>query len=275
MSDTAPTDDTRRRDRHGDARLRAAVLDVTLTMLEEVGYQQLKVDKVAARAGVGRGLVRRWWATRPLLVAEALQRLGSPPDVLPTGEVREELRELVARTAAFLANPLVVDALAGLAADAARDPVAAERLAALLAPRRAAEAAVLLSAVGRGELPASTDVRLLLDVVLGTLLLRRSGRGEPGSEEVDALVELLVSGCLARPAPATNGQATDGQGTDGWVWAADPLDGHGVDGHGPDGHAPDGRALDGHALGRHVLDGHDHRGSLFDAVPGTTPGASG
>ena len=106
--------ETDTRDRHGEDRARAAVLDVTRTMLGEVGYQRLRVEAVAARAGVPRAWLRRWWTTRPLLVAEALQRMGGPAEVMPTGDVHSDVRAVVLRTAAFLANPVVGDALTGL-----------------------------------------------------------------------------------------------------------------------------------------------------------------
>lgn len=179
-----------RTDRYGEERARVAVLDVTRTMLNDVGYQQLRVEAVAARAGVPRSWLRRWWTTRPLLVAETVQRMGGPPDIVPTGDVRA----VVLRTAAFLANRVVGDALLGLTADAARDPVAAERLATLLALRRAGDSNVLLSAIARGDLRPDTDVPMMLDVVFGTLLFRL-GRGAPPTPAlVDALVELVLAG---------------------------------------------------------------------------------
>jgi AcrR family transcriptional regulator len=219
--------DTRQRvDRHGEERARAAVLEVTRVMLGEVGYQGLRVEAVAARAGVPRAWVRRWWTTRPLLVAEVLHRMRSPSDIAPTGDAHADVRAVFHRTATFLADPLVADAVAGLAADAVRDPLTAERLGALLAARRADETAVLLSATARGDLRSDTDVPLLLDVVFGALLFRL-GRGTPPTPAVvDALVDLVLRGQIA---PGDQ-----------------PVDGH----------QPDGQLLDGHRLDGHRLDGH-------------------
>jgi AcrR family transcriptional regulator len=242
------TDTRQRADKHGEDRARAAVLEVTKTMLDEVGYQHLRVEAVAARAGVPRAWLRRWWTTRPLLVAEAVQRMGGPPDIVPTGDVRADVRAVVLRTAAFLANPVVGDALTGLLADATRDPVAAERLATLLATRRASDAAVLLSAVARGDLHPDTDVPLLLDVVFGALLFRL-GRGTPPTPAVvDALVELALGG----------------QGT----LPKQEGDGNQVHDHAHDGYELDGSAPDGHRLGGQRRDGRREVGSgLFASEP--------
>jgi predicted phosphoribosyltransferase len=79
-----------------------------------------------------------------------------------------------------------------LAAEARRDPDTAQRLAGLLGPQRAADAAVLLAAAARGDIPLTVDVSLLLDVALGTLLWRRLRGEEPTDAALSALAELLV-----------------------------------------------------------------------------------
>ena len=235
-------DGNRRQDRHAEARRRAAVLEVTMAVLEEVGYQRLRPETVAARAGVGPMLLRRWWASRALLVAEALQHRDPPAEVLPTGDLRDDVKGIVLRAASFLADPVVADALTGLMADAVRDQVAADRLAALLAPRRAADTAVLLSAVGRGDLPGDVDVPLLLDVVFGTLLFRRVRDTGPDDDILDALVERVV------PAgPANRAEL--------------PSPRHESDGDGSD--AGDGQAA-GQMVGGYAVDGQTFEGNLFE-----------
>lgn len=241
--DTGARETAQHADRHGEERARAAVLEVTRSMLGEVGYQNLRVEAVAARAGVPRTWLRRWWTTRPRLVAETVQRMGGPPDIVPTGDVRTDVRAVVLRTAAFLANPVVGEALSGLSADAARDPVAAERLATLLAARRASDSAVLLSATARGDLRPDTDVPLLLDVVFGTLLFRL-GRGAPPTPAVvDALVDLVLAG----------------QG------AEEPVDGYRPDETQVDGQRPDPARFDPPPPGATQLDGYRLDGGAYDA----------
>jgi AcrR family transcriptional regulator len=225
-------------------------------MLGEVGYQGLRVEAVAARAGVPRVWLRRWWSTRPLLVAEVLQRMHKPSESTPTGDVRADVRAVIVRTATFLADPLVADALAGLAADAVRDPIAAERLAALLAARRADDTSLLLSAVARGDLRPDTDVKLLLDVAFGAVLFRLGRGTPPTSSLVDELVELVLHGQAVAPAEQpVDGHELDGYGVDGYG-----VDGYGVDGHGTDGHRTNGHRADGHGTNGHGVNGHGTNG---------------
>jgi hypothetical protein len=93
----------------------------------------------------------------------------------------------------------------GLAADGAHDPEVRSALARLLAPQRAADSAVLLSAAARGDLPHDVDVPLLLDVAFGTLLFRRL-RGA-SDDVVDELAGLIASGTAPRATPGPPRQA--------------------------------------------------------------------
>jgi AcrR family transcriptional regulator len=163
-------------------RARTAVLLAVIALLDEVGYPHLTVEAVAARAGVGRTTVYRWWPTKAALVIEALAA------TTPRAEIG-----ISADSRADLCGPRRAETLPALAAEGRRDPDTAERLADLLGPRRAADAAVLLAAAARGDIPHDADVPLLLDVALGTLLWRRLRGEEPTDAVLDALAALLVA----------------------------------------------------------------------------------
>ncbi|MCO1660264.1 TetR/AcrR family transcriptional regulator [Pseudonocardia humida] len=173
-------------------RARSAVLAAVTALLPEVGYQSLTMEAVAARAGVGKTTVYRWWPTKAALVIDAIADTLPTVEVAISGETRRDVRAVVARLAHTDTAATMADALPALAAEARRDPDAAQRLAALLGPRRAADAAVLLAAAARRDLPHDVDVPLLLDVALGTLLLRRMRGEEPTDDVVDALTDLLI-----------------------------------------------------------------------------------
>jgi AcrR family transcriptional regulator len=187
---------TRRR----SERARAAILEATVALLREGGYPHLRLDAVAARAGVGKTTIYRWWPGRALLAIDALQTLVDPPHVTVSGDTRTDVRALVVRVVEVWLEPTVGDTLAAVTADAARDPVVRSRIVDLLAPRRAADTAVLLSGGARGDLPHDVDVPLLLDVVFGTLLFRRM-RGAPVDDVVDELTDLVASGRRPRVTP--------------------------------------------------------------------------
>ena len=183
-------------ERRRSGRAHAATVEATVALLGEVGYPRLRLEAVAARAGVGKTTIYRWWPGRAQLVIEALRTLVDPPRMAFTGDGRADVRALVAGVEQVWADPVVADTLMGLAADGAHDPDVRSALARLLAPQRAADSAVLLSAAARGDLPHDVDVPLLLDVAFGTLLFRRL-RGASG-DVTDELAALIIAGTPPR-----------------------------------------------------------------------------
>ena len=61
------------------ARVVADVLRVTLELIGEHGFAGLRVEDVAARAGVNKTTIYRRWPTRADLVVAALIELATPP----------------------------------------------------------------------------------------------------------------------------------------------------------------------------------------------------
>jgi AcrR family transcriptional regulator len=64
-----------------DASIDDRVLSVTRELLVEVGWDELSVRLVAARAGVGRSSLNRRWSSKAELVLHAI--LGETPDLAP------------------------------------------------------------------------------------------------------------------------------------------------------------------------------------------------
>ena len=64
-----------------DTSIDERVLSVTRELLTEVGWDELSLRLVAARAGVGRSSLNRRWASKAELVLHAI--LGETPDLSP------------------------------------------------------------------------------------------------------------------------------------------------------------------------------------------------
>src|SRR5262245_26538029 len=100
-----PEDDPAKPGRRRSHQAHDAILNATIELLREVGYSRLTVQGVAARAGVGKTTVYRWWATKPSLVIEALDRNLSVPPLQPSDDPRADIRALVQRIADTFAHP--------------------------------------------------------------------------------------------------------------------------------------------------------------------------
>lgn len=65
---TSPAGAPRRR----SEKSRVAIVKATKELLLERGFDGLSIEAVAARAGVGKQTIYRWWPSRPALVADVL-----------------------------------------------------------------------------------------------------------------------------------------------------------------------------------------------------------
>jgi AcrR family transcriptional regulator len=77
-----------------------AILDATLSLLAEVGYEQLSMEAVAERSGAAKTTIYRRYRDKAALVAAAVERRVPAKPPQPEGE---SLREDVHSLAAWLA----------------------------------------------------------------------------------------------------------------------------------------------------------------------------
>jgi AcrR family transcriptional regulator len=178
-----------------------AILDATVELLAEIGYQDLSIERVAARAGVGKATIYRWWNSKSALVIEAMAH-GMPLAQVPhTGDPRTDLRATIKAAAHTFGTTPAGATLPALAADIPRDPATAERLRQFLRPRRDAAREVLHHAAAVGALPADVDIETVIDLCVGAIFYRKLVRG---MEVDDAMVEQLVSLILDGRLPRTD-----------------------------------------------------------------------
>jgi AcrR family transcriptional regulator len=160
-----------------DRSLDAVILDAVLRGLTERGYDQMTMDDVAARAGVGKAAIYRRWPSKAAVVADAIAHwrrgIGSvqPPN---TGSLRGDIDALCAAVPDLDEDQVgMMKMIIGVSAAAARDPVLAAALDELvLAQPRRMIGLVLENAVARGEIPAARDLALVADAALGLNVLR-------------------------------------------------------------------------------------------------------
>ncbi|WP_245633754.1 TetR/AcrR family transcriptional regulator [Amycolatopsis jejuensis] len=81
-----------------------AILDATLKLLVEVGYDQLSIESIATEAGVGKPTVYRRHTGKAALVAAAVEhRAASVPPAVRTDDLRQALLQTVEWLAAQIA----------------------------------------------------------------------------------------------------------------------------------------------------------------------------
>lgn len=178
-------------------KVRQAVGEAALAFLAE-GQLAFTVVDVAARAGVGRRTVYRWWPTREDLLKEALEaHVRRVPTVEDSGSWERDLRALAHRLAQFAADPVEI-ALTQLMAGGQHlkfnQMVLAQWQPTMESWRRLVQKAIDRGDVAAERGPGTVIDTLLAPIFYSPLSLQRSMT----SAEVDALVDLLLSGTRAR-----------------------------------------------------------------------------
>jgi AcrR family transcriptional regulator len=152
---------------------RRAIYDAALALVGEVGYPRTTIEGIAARAGVGKQTIYRWWSSKAELVMEAYGQLVAERMPAPDSDrLAEDLTTFVTALYRVAEHPARVRALRGLMAEAQLDPVFAEAFRGWVQSRRDVLATLFTRAVDRGEVPADLDVNHAVDLVFGPFWYR-------------------------------------------------------------------------------------------------------
>lgn len=157
----------------------AAVLQDTVTdaiqraLFEEwaeTGYSALRMERIAARAGVGKAALYRRSKSKFELVTEAVKSAATGLTPIPdTGSFETDVARLMRRMAATLRHPLVRRILPDLHAEHARSDELADLLDSVTRDRRAQAMVMLDRAIERGELSEDADKGVVLDMFIAPL----------------------------------------------------------------------------------------------------------
>ena len=181
-------------------RVRTTVLGAAAELLTEVGYEQMRVEDVATRAGVHKTTVYRRWPTKAALTADAAALHSADAVPIPdTGTIVGDLQLLAREVVANIGTEGGARRSRSVAAAAATSDELAAAMHGFWARRLTLSAEVVERAIQRGELPASTDANLIIETVIGPLWVRLLLTGEPITEDLaDRVVQLVTTGAVPR-----------------------------------------------------------------------------
>ncbi|MCV6984310.1 TetR/AcrR family transcriptional regulator [Mycobacterium shinjukuense] len=178
----------------------AELLDVTLRLLQQHGYDGLTVDAVATTAKASKATVYRRWPSKAELVLaafiEGIRQVAVPPE---TGSLRGDLLrlgELVCAQARQHASTMRA-VLVEVSRNPALDDVMQHQF---VEQRKAVIQHILRQAVDRGEIADGAISDELWDLLPGYLLFRSVMANRPPTEHtVRALVDDVLIPSLSRP----------------------------------------------------------------------------
>ncbi|MFF0742627.1 TetR/AcrR family transcriptional regulator [Streptomyces sp. NPDC004111] len=204
MADTRTPDSTRRSERS-----RRAIYDAALALVVEAGYPKTTIEGIAARAGVGKQTIYRWWPSKAAVLLEAFVDLGEQaaeavgevgaaiPD---TGDLAADLRLVVRATVDELVDPKYDLPTRALAAEGIVDAeLCAQYVEKLLRPSLQLYADRLAASRERGELRADLDLDIAVELFTGPLSGRWLMRTGPLTHAyADRLVDYALHGLAPR-----------------------------------------------------------------------------
>ncbi|GGT25946.1 TetR/AcrR family transcriptional regulator [Streptomyces purpureus] len=205
MADTKAPDSARRSERS-----RRAIYDAALALVGEVGYAKTTIEGIAARAGVGKQTIYRWWPSKAAVLLEAFvdlgrqasEALGGDADsgIPDTGDLAADLRFVLRATVDEMNDPTFDAPSRALAAEGVINAeLGAQFVQQLLEPQLQHYVRRLEAAQDAGDVRPGIDPRIALELFVGPLAHRWMLRTLPLTHEyADALVDYALHGLTPR-----------------------------------------------------------------------------
>ncbi|MEU2977043.1 TetR/AcrR family transcriptional regulator [Streptomyces hirsutus] len=214
----APPDSTRRSERS-----RRAIYDAAIALVVEVGYPKTTIEGIAARAGVGKQTIYRWWGSKADVLLEAFLdlseqaartaaqeheshegregRAGHESQGIPdTGDLAADLKLVLRATVDELRDPGFEAPSRALAAEGVVNEELGRRFVAqLLEPQLQLYVDRLRSAQEAGQVRPDIDPRIALELFVSPLAQRwLQYTGPITYEYTDTLVDYALNGLAPR-----------------------------------------------------------------------------
>lgn len=160
---------TKTRGRKPDPLRDAEILEVALSVLVETGYDGMTIDLVAAKAKAGKGTMYRRWASKEILVADAVEHMKRQQvdlsNLADTGSLRGDLLALFKPESIASAQRKlkVMSALSHITPAAEESGTLANN--ALVQPWVEANVIIIKRAIERGEINELVDISLVSQII--------------------------------------------------------------------------------------------------------------
>lgn len=191
------TNPRRGRGRRPAQDVRRDVLAAVADLLFTEGMAGFTIDKVAARSGVSKVTIYKWWPSKGALALDGYFAKVEPQLAFPdTGDIEADLRSQLHAFLRVIRDTPAGTVIAELIGGAQTDPeLKAAFMQRYSGPRRSFAVAAMRRAQERGQLAAHVDPETVIDQLWGACYNRLLVPDQPLSEQfVDALLDNLFRG---------------------------------------------------------------------------------
>ena len=175
------------------------ILDATRELLSEEGFSDLRLEHVAARAGVGKATIYRRWGSKEALAQELLAELAAPHiAVAESDDTREELLAAVVNPMRAVTDTPFGPVIRALLSQIAVNPTLGDPFrATVVRARRDEIARVVARGIARGDLRRDADVDVATELLVGPVYFRLMFGGELTLDFANRVVDSVLRGFAA------------------------------------------------------------------------------
>jgi AcrR family transcriptional regulator len=177
-----------------------AILNAARDLLVEEGFTRLRLEHVAARAGVGKNTIYRRWPSKEDLTLELLLELATPHLAIDdVGDTRAELLAAVENPIRAITDSPFGPVIRAMMSQIAGNPTIGDPFrSSVVATRRAEIGRVIERGIARGDLRPDADVTVATELLAGPVYFRLVFGGSLDSDLADRVVDALLRGFAPR-----------------------------------------------------------------------------
>jgi AcrR family transcriptional regulator len=173
-----------------------AILDAAKELLIRDGYTRLRLEHVAAAAGVGKATIYRRWRSKEELAQALLADLAAPHIAIEeTGDTRQEMLAAVVNPMRALTETEFGPVIRALLSQIAGNPLLGDPFRATVVQARRNEVACLIArGIERGELCPDADAEIATELLVGPVYFRFIFGGALDQAFAERIVDNVMRG---------------------------------------------------------------------------------
>ena len=173
------------------SRRKQCILDAVIAALEDYEYSKLTIEEIAARAGVGKSTIYRWWKHKSDLVFEAFkQETASVFELNYAQSLEFNLKQQLLKLSHALNRPIGRALMVVLSE---HREAAGAFFSQYLLPRREATRKLIQLAIEQGEIRADYPFELMLDTLYAPIHYQMIFfNRQPDEAYIQALLNLVL-----------------------------------------------------------------------------------
>lgn len=173
-----------------------AILEAFRGLLIEDGFARLRLEHVAARAGVSKATIYRRWRSKEELAIELVHELAAPFLAIPdSGNTRAEMVTVAQSCIGRLTESDFGPVVRAMLCEIAANPTVGDRFRAeVVQARRDEVQRVVERGIARGDLSAAIDPEVATELLIGPIYFRLVFGGALDHEFGEKVVDALLSG---------------------------------------------------------------------------------